>query len=493
MRSILRRLLCAVLCLCLLAPSLAVAEQDAAGLKFDLQFQMDPAAFPLEQQKVASGLADLLNILTLQGTLDQSFTGCFDLNASFMLAGEETTRTPFRLYGTESHWAVKSSLLGDEMLMVNMVALLEFAIKAYFHLNVPLQRAAMLVSPYVHTSAFENLISAWSTVMLAQEGKRTIPRKDVLALAAQLTEIAENERSFQYWVKALAIESGYDEDILDVAMSLEEWADSFVGKKGIVITTKGSTETWQTGSTTLFTRTVEDSVTAWSVTLPVTPNGYLASAYYNGQPNGEHVLRISIMDEYEDHILDATVKANNIPDLTCEVPIASPFSLEVEMTGEALAEDVHVLFQGEGENGYFTLSMLNPKTMQPQLTMSGTLNTYTPDAVPSYETQELLEGVNLLSINDTTLTELLSNIGKPMVEGMFPLLVHMPASSIQTLLDLLTDSGILGLLASGGATSYGEEDFGEEYYDEEFYGEEDWDEEEYYEEYDPDAFTGVEE
>lgn len=489
MRSILRRVLCAVLCLCLVAPSLAVAEQDASGLKFDLQFQMDPAAFPQEQQKIAAGLSDLLNILTLQGTLDQSFTGSFDLNAELMLGGQEATRTPFRLYGNESHWGIKSSLLGDEMLMVNMVALLEFAIKAYFHLNIPMQRVALLVSPYVHTSAFENLISAWRSVMLAKEGKRTISRKDVLALAAQLSEIAESERSFQYWVKALALESGYDEDILDVAMSLQEWAESFVGKKGIVITTKGATETWQTGDITLFTRTVEDSVTAWSVTLPMTPNGYLASAYYNGQPNGEHVLHITIEDEYEDQLLDCTVKANNIPDLTCEVPIASPFSLEVEMSGEALADDVHVLFLGEGENGYFTLSMVNPETGAPQLTLSGTLDAYIPEVVPNHATQELLEGVNLLSINDTTLTELLSNIGKPMVEGLFPLLVHMPASSIQTLLDLLTDSGILGLLASGGATSYGEEEF----YDEAYGDEEFWDDEEYYEEYDPDAFTGIEE
>jgi len=69
MRSFLRRALCALLCPCLLLPSLALAEEDATGLRFDLTFQMDPEAFPPEQRGIMRGIADLLNILTLQGTL----------------------------------------------------------------------------------------------------------------------------------------------------------------------------------------------------------------------------------------------------------------------------------------------------------------------------------------------------------------------------------------------------------------------------------------
>lgn len=489
MRSILRRALCALMCLCLLTPTLALADQDASGVRFDLQLNMDPAAFPQEQQEMLSGIADLLNILTLQGTLDQSFTGCFDLNADILLDGAEETRTPVRIYGTESHWGIESSLLGDEMLMVNMIAMLEFAMKTYFHLNIPLQRAALFISPYIHTSAFDALGSAWKNVMHAQEGERTIPKDEVLALAAELAQIAEDDRAFLYWVKALALESGYDETILEAIEMLPEWAEGFVSDEGIVISIMGATETWHTGETTLFTRTVEDNVTAWSVTPPTTANGYRLSVFYNGQPNSEHVLQVTITDEYEDLLVDCTVKANNIPDLTQEVPISSPFSLEVNMTGLFLEEDAHLLFLGEGENNSFSLSMMNTETDQPQLTLSGTLEPYTPAVAPSFSTAELLEGVNLLSINDTTLTQLLGNVADPLFNGMIPLLLHVPASSIQSILDLLTESGVLALLASGGA-----EDYGEEYFeDEEYYEDEEFYDEEYYEEYDADAFTGVEE
>lgn len=459
MRSLLRRAMCALLCLCMLLPSLAAAEQDVTGLRFDLAFQMDPEAFSEEEQSVMRGIADLMNILTLQGTLDQSFTGCFDLNASLLLSGEEETRTQLRLYGLESLWGVESNLLGDEMLMINMIALLEFSMKAYFHLDIPLQRLTLLVSPYVHTSALDALTSAWRQTMLAKQGKRTISRKKVLSLAQEMADIAASDRTFQYWVQALALDAGYDEVIMDFMAALPQWAESIVGNQGISVTFKGATETWATGNTTLFTRTVEDTVTAWSLTLPTTTDGYDLSAYYNGQPDGEHTLHITITDEYQDTVLNCTVKADNIPNLTSEVPISAPFSLSLDMNGEALQEAVHLRFAGEGQDGYFTLSMLNAQTNAPQLTLSGMLVPYTPDAVPDFTTTQMLEGMNLLSMNDVTLSELLGKISGPLYRGAIPLLVHMPASSVQSILDLLTEHRVISLLVNGGASASEEEYF----------------------------------
>ena len=459
MRSFLRRALCALLCLCLLLPSLALAEEDATGLRFDLAFQMDADAFPQEQRSVMRGIADLMNILTLQGTLERSFTGCFDLNAQVMLSQLEDTRTSLRLYGMESCWGIKSSLLGDEILMVNLVALLEFSMKAYFHLNIPLQNLTLLISPFVHTSALDPLINSWRRVMLAKTTKRTIPRKNILSMAREMSDFAAGDDVFYYWVQALALDAGYDEAIMEFMADLPEWAKSFVSSQGVSVTFNGATETWTTGETTLFTRTIEDNVTAWSVTLPTTLNGFDASAYYNGQPDGEHTLQINITDEYQDTVLDCLVKANNIPDLTSEVPIASPFSLEVKMSGEALKNSMHLLFLGEGQDGSFTLSMLDPQTRTPQLTLSGTLVPYTPDVVPHFTSEQMSKGMNLLSMNDVTLTQLLNKVSDPLLHGALPLLVHMPASSVQSILDLLTEHGVIDLLLSGGASSAEEEYF----------------------------------
>ena len=107
--------------------------------------------------------------------------------------------------------------------------------------------------------------------------------------------------------------------------------------------------------------------------------------------------------------------------------------------------------------------------------MFGTLEATTPSTVPEFTTAQLMEGMNLLSMNDVTLTELLGNVAQPMFDGLVPILVHMPASTVQSLLDLLTEHGVIDLLVNGGASEYNEYD--EEYSEDEYY------EEEYEEEY----------
>lgn len=459
MRILFRRALCVLLCLCLMLPGFALADGDASGVRFDLRFQMDPLAFPPAQRRTLSGIADLINIMSLQGTLEMAYNGCFDLNAALRLKDEPDTHTTLRLYGNESHWNVESNLLGSEKLMINMIAALEFALKAYYHLDIPVQRLAMFISPYVHTSAFEALISTWRGVMGAQSGPRVIARADLLSLAEQLSAVAADDRAFRVWTQALALEAGYDEAIMEVMTTLPEWAETFLAEEGLEIAISGDTETWRTGDLTLFTRTVEDSVTAWSVTPPATLNGYHLNLFYKGQPNGRHVLHIHITDAYEDTVVNCDLEAVNIPNLTCEVPISAPFSLSADLNGIFLEAPVSLRFAGEGAEGQFTLSMLHPQTSQPQLTLTGTLVPYTPESVPAYTTEELLTGVNLLSINDESLTRLVSGVASPMLRGIFPLMVHMPASSVQSILDLLTESGIIDFVFNGGSSVE------EEYYD----------------------------
>lgn len=453
MLSSLRRGVCLLLCFCLLLPSLALADQDASGLRFDLAFQMDASAFPQEQQTLMQGFADLLNILTLKGTLESSFTGCFDLNTELLLDNIEATRTSLHVFGTESAWNIASNLLGDEKLLVNLVALLEFSMKAYFHLDIPLQRLTLLVSPYVHTSALNSMASAWRRVMLAKTTKRTISRKQVRALANEMAQIAASDRTFQYWVQALAMESGYDEAITQALADLPAWVDTFVTSNGIAVTFQGSTETWRTGQTTLFTRTVEDTVTAWSLALPPTTNGYTITAHYTGQPSGEHLFQLNITDESSAVVLDCLLQATGVTSLTDSLALAPVFSFQADLTGLAVEDGVHLLLEGQVENGYATISLLNAQTRQPQLTMAGTVQTYTPAQTPDYTSAQLEGGFNLLSMNDVTLTQLMERITSPLARGVLPLLVHTPASSIQSILDLLEEHRVLDLLLNGGASA----------------------------------------
>lgn len=452
MRSIFRRTLCALLCLSMLVPTLAFADQDASGLRFHLGFQMDGAAFPREQQPLMSSLAELVNIITLEGTLESSFTGCFDLNTILTLGGQDSTRTSLRVFGTESAWGINSSLLGDETLFINLVALLEFSMKAYFHLDIPLQRLALLASPYVHTSALDSLTSAWRQTMLAQSGPRTITRQQTIALAREMADIANGDRAFQFWVQALTMEAGYDETVAEALMDLPAWAESFVAEDGITIAQQGATETWRTGDVTLLTRTVEDTVSAWSLALPATTNGYAVSARYAAQPTGEEQLQLTITDDAEATVLALSLQAEGLAGLK-SWQLNAPLRLRLDVSGEAMARETHLLLEGQEENGMLALSLLNAETRQPQLTLSGTVQHYTPDKTPEFTNAQLESSFNLLSMNDVTLTELLSRIGSPMLEGILPLLTRVPVNTMQSLMDLLEEHQVLNLLLNGGAAA----------------------------------------
>lgn len=455
MRTIFRRALCALLCLCMLLPGLALAEQDASGLRFRLGFQMDGSAFPREQQELMTSLADLVNILTLEGTLESSFTGCFDLNTQLMLNSREDTRTSLRVYGMESAWCINSSLLGQETLLVNLVALLEFSMKTYFRLDIPLQRLALLVSPYVHTSALDSMTSAWRRVMLAKEGRRTISRKQVRALAQEMADIAEKDSIFQYWVQALTLEAGYDEAVTQALAGLPAWVETFVNSNGIAVSFKGATETWRAGKTTLFTRTEEDAVTAWSLSLPPTANGYAITAHYTGQPSGEHLLQLNIADAAQATVLDVCLQATGVSDLE-NLELASPFTLQADVTGTAVKEETHLLLEGQKQDDYMTISLLDAKTRQPQLTVSGTVQAYTPQKPPAFTAAQMEDSFNLLSMNDTTLTQLLSRVASPLYHGLLPLLTHIPVSTMQSLLNLLEEHRVLDLMLNGGASGEAE-------------------------------------
>ena len=99
------------------------------------------------------GKTTLFRLLTVEGDVVAS-DGSFDARIDLGLTNApEKTATRIRFFGLDSHWGIQATDLGGETLMVNQLAWLEFAIKAYNHLDLPLQRVFLWLSPHAHTSA----------------------------------------------------------------------------------------------------------------------------------------------------------------------------------------------------------------------------------------------------------------------------------------------------------------------------------------------------
>ena len=444
MTHLFKRLTALLVCLCLLVPSLAGAE-GAQAVRFTLEAEMNADAYPEADRPLMDALSELIGIISLDGTFEYN-EDCIDLNAQLLLDRAEETRTTFRLYGCESTWALKSSLLGDQQLFFPLTSLLEFCMKAYFHLNVPLQRVGLLLTPFVHKDAFATFTSMWHSVMNREEGTRVIPRADVLDLAGQIGDLAWTDRAFTYWVMSVGLESGYDTAITDAFTSMQAWADSFLGEEGVSVTVTGEDQTWATGGVTLFSRTVRDGWTTLSLSLPATPEGYVVSGFLTVLDTGACLnadARLTVTRE-DESILDMRLSADDIPLL---ISSAGPFAFSWDVTGDAAPDGIHLRFEGENADGAFTIRQKDAATGDAMLTLRGTA-TPGQNVSPLNWTARDLDGLAFFSVSDTTLSQFAADVLPTFAKGALPLLAHAPVKACQALMDLVTGTGILDLMTS---------------------------------------------
>ena len=158
-------LLCAALITAWIVPACSESAAGTSSYDFDLTFHLNAESFPELLRSRAEGYASLVNRLGLRGTVSWSaVTQCADLEATLYYVDDASLSYPFRLYGSRSRVFFTSPLINNEILLLNMAALMEFSMKAKNTLGVPLSYVALLY-PYTTTSAFEGLVKSWQDVI----------------------------------------------------------------------------------------------------------------------------------------------------------------------------------------------------------------------------------------------------------------------------------------------------------------------------------------
>ena len=448
----LKRWTALVLICCLMVPVFSLGEgalpviPGTVAHQYNLSFHMDADAFPeTDEPETLQGMADLINILSVQGetvTYDISFDTKFDL----LLNQEEDTRTHFHIFGLDSHWMAESPLLGNERVFFNQLALLEFAMKGYFHLGLPLQLPALLSSPFVHASAAR---STWQTIQdaLGERTEVTLSRDQLLTLATTLSDSTVNDRALSYWIKTMFLDAGYDELVEGWLRTLPQWVGSW-GAEGLTVARTADTEKWTAGGHTLFMRTTSDTETSWTLHLPPMPDGNQVEILYRlekGESAQQLHLRITVGTE-EERLLQALVTGENLP---LGMAIHQPGKLDILLEGPmagSWAGQHQLLLDGDGSQA--TIQWMNTEKNLPMVWAEGTITKAEPTFTPFYPPGEVT-GVDLLSVNDESLKDFVESVTRPMMEGMLPLLLQVPASAYQAVYQLLEDYGILSLMTAG--------------------------------------------
>lgn len=418
-----RRLLALVLA-CLLLCSGALAE----GFSFQLSVSIDPMHVDASQKQMAHALQPLLKMLDIKGDVALG-ENAFDVTVQASLNDAPESPWSLRLYGLDSHWGVQSNWLGDTTLMVNQLAWLEFAVKTYHHLGLPIQKAFLCVSPYAHMSAWEGIQTALVTLRQTEQDG-LISQEHLRICAEEIARLADEDRALYYYIEAIGLESGTNEEIRATLRALPQMvAEQFPDGLQVEHTEQG--ETWRNGNQIIYTCQTTEASTQVTVAVPT-----LGTISW--------VVNTDTVASAGTVTLDtAWLTAHAQFSLPTSWPVRFPFFVQLDAQGALVGEKVQYALLGEAQGNALTLSFLSQE--EQFMTVKADITPEASQTAPAYTSEEI-EGVNILSVDGPALSALMREIALPLYQGALPWLVHAPAQTIQTLMDALEEDGVFQLL-----------------------------------------------
>ena len=294
MLSMFRRFLCVCCTVLLLLGSMgcAAAESAPAGTcyDFDLVFSLNAEAFPKLQRTRARGYAELLDRLGLRGSLAwNNENGSFDLDTTLYYRDKPSLTYPVHVFGGTSRLYISSPMIGNQELLLNMAALMEFAVKAKETLGLPLPYVAFLY-PYVTEAAFYGLKTEWDSVIGSFSKNGTVSVDQLRSVSEfWATDLQENKHLVR-WINALADGSSAPQAVWAEFENLSYYWEQVSGGKPLTVTADGTSEIWtNSAGDILFSRKSSESGTDVSMSLPATQNHYVPSFSWSSSGDGSSV------------------------------------------------------------------------------------------------------------------------------------------------------------------------------------------------------------
>ena len=105
-----------------------------------------------------------------------------------------------------------------------------------------------------------------------------------------------------------------------------------------------------------------------------------------------------------------------------------------------------MLLKGSVEGDMVTAEIYQNDVL-PFLTLQAEMTAWEPDALPTWQPQDLT-GMNILSATGDSLGVLVRDAQKPLLTGLFDLLVAAPPEAVQSLMDMLEELGAINLIVN---------------------------------------------
>ena len=495
--------LCAAVVLCSFTSALAEKQAPVVYCyDFDLAFSLNVESFPLPDRERASGYAELLDSLGLKGRLAWCpKKNSMNLEASLYYLDKPSLSYPFRIYGTNKRVFVTSPLINNEDLFLDMNGLMEFAVKAKGTLNMPLTYLAFLY-PYATEYAFKKLNSSWNKRIGPSRTTGTVTLEQFEKMSERWVIHISSNPNIQRWIYALMGIAEAPEVIQAEFDNLPFYYENITGGQPLSVSVGENSELWQDASgNTLFSKQVSEDDFSLTLSLPASVNGYipqLSVLTHAGEETSSFDVSASITldpsaspelpwDEYEDfgpvtgsgdmtaeyveevideddsgvytdgddhigiikpaQLLSFQASGSGFPR---NLPADSSFSASASMLG-AVYPNFAFSLQGETKtDGTFSASLSRPESAESPsveiLRVSGTVVSAEPEKVPDYRKKSLKKVFNIFAMNDQSLADFSKRIVPLALRSLLSFVAEAPTSACQSVLDDLTDLGVLGML-----------------------------------------------
>ncbi len=152
-------------------------------------------------------------------------------------------------------------------------------------------------------------------------------------------------------------------------------------------------------------------------------------------------------DNRPDTLLHVTAEGSGIP---ATLPADSSFSLSVSVTGSVYPNYTFLIQGSTTSDGKVYLALCKPAAPGAEpveiFRVSGTVRPLDPIKLPNYQKRSLKHTYNVFSFNEQRLSDFTSEVLPSLIRGILSFVEAAPASACQSLLDDLTDIGILDML-----------------------------------------------
>ena len=457
-----KRACCLVLCLMLLAclPGVSVGEEaEASRFQFDLFFHLHPESFSGMDQARAEGYAELLSALELKGELTWApDSQCVDTTFSLVPVTNPSAALTFRLFGYPSHLLLTSPLLGNETILFNSEALMEFCMKTYSHLQIPLPYLALLF-PYSTFNAFYYMSEAWVREIGFPYHSMTIKAEWVRNLADAWSELLLEDNALLDWFGALSLQSDASETLSAELQAVPSYVlGPLTGGRDIQMIVEEDAVAFAKGRNEFYRETARPDRYAIETSLPVTASGFQPELTLETTKNEEtaqtalHLSYASTPETLQAAGLDADPQTlltlNASAALPVRWPVSGSYTAGASIEGDLLPPlrlKAHLEASPDGSLRLLIFDEARSAATS-LLEIDGTLTSLPVETVPSFDKNWMIQFLNIFSVNDVTLQEFVHRVARPALYGVLDFLVEMPVAGCQSVMDDLSDSGILRLL-----------------------------------------------